>query len=390
MNILLISNHHIAKGKATEGFPAYIYRVAKALSDLGHKTIIVACGNQNQHYYEDEVEIYVIPFKNIAFFLKELEMAYNHIRMSWQTNRKIREICKERKIDIIQFSSIGAMALLYYGRVPAILRLSSYAKTYYSTDSTISKKQAKLLAFMERESAKRCAAVFAPANVTAKAFSEDIKRSVAVIETPFLMDTQKMDDEFFEEKLRDKKYALFFGKMIAEKGIMAIADSMYRFLEQNKEYYFVFCGEAGLIRGKNAKQLIKKAAGQYADRVLFSGALPHESLYPVIMNADFVTLPSTMENFSNACIEAMYLKKIVIGTDGASFEQLIKDGKSGFLCKIDDAESLLEKMNQVVNLDSDTRKEIETNAKKRIELLNPEIVVKKLLRFYEYVLKKGE
>ena len=84
----------------------------------------------------------------------------------------------------------------------------------------------------------------------------------------------------------------------------------------------------------------------------------------------------------------MYFGKIVIGTAGASFEQLIDDRVSGFLCNIGDAEDLLAKMQQVVELDSDRREEMEMRAQQRIDLLKPEKVVKQLLRFYQAVLRK--
>ena len=69
----------------------------------------------------------------------------------------------------------------------------------------------------------------------------------------------------------------------------------------------------------------------------------------------FVILPSLVENLSNACIEAMYFERVVIGTDGVSYEQLIDDGISGLLCKPNDADSLLEKMNEAASM-SETQK----------------------------------
>ncbi len=64
-----------------------------------------------------------------------------------------------------------------------------------------------------------------------------------------------------------------------------------------------------------------------------------------------------MDNFPNACIEAMYFSKVVIGTDGASFEQLITHGKNGLLCRIGDS---------------------------------PDVVVGRLVRLYEYVVQNSK
>lgn len=85
-------------------------------------------------------------------------------------------------------------------------------------------------------------------------------------------------------------------------------------------------------------------------------------------------------------MEAMYFERVVIGTDGASYEQLIDDGKSGLLCIPGDSESLLRKMNQAAAMSEAQKVEIGQRAKKRIDRLAPEVMVKKLMRLYQYVI----
>lgn len=93
-----------------------------------------------------------------------------------------------------------------------------------------------------------------------------------------------------------------------------------------------------------------------------------------------------MDNFPNACVEAMYFSRRVIGTDGASFEQLITDGKNGLLCKPGDSKSLLNKIDYAMSMSEDEKLRMEEMAKKRIELLKPEVAVKRLLSFYNKVI----
>jgi len=80
--------------------------------------------------------------------------------------------------------------------------------------------------------------------------------------------------------------------------------------------------------------------GEYADRLIFIGQIPHEQLYPVISGARLVVLPSLIDNMPNACLEAMALGKPVVGTRGASFEEMIRDGETGFLVPAGDAGAL--------------------------------------------------
>lgn len=109
-------------------------------------------------------------------------------------------------------------------------------------------------------------------------------------------------------------------------------------------------------------------------------------LYPIVKHADFVICPSLIENLSNTCMEAMYFERVVIGTDGASYEQLIDDGESGLLCIPGDSTSLLNKMNEAAAMSEEQKLEMGKRAKERIDKLKPEIMIKKLVRLYQYII----
>lgn len=83
----------------------------------------------------------------------------------------------------------------------------------------------------------------------------------------------------------------------------------------------------------------------------------------------------------------MHFGQVVIGTDGASYEQLIDDGISGLLCKPNDGDSLLKKMNEAAAMSETKKRKMGELAKKRIDRLAPEVVVRKLLRYYQYVIE---
>lgn len=389
MRIILTANEFVEYGKPKTGFPNYLYRVACALQESGNEVIIVTCGKRAAHRYMDGIEIWevVMHYYNSAY--KEINVIVNNIRASRRINQKIREIAEEKQIDIIQFTSLFALSLLHSGKVPSVMRLSSYAKKAYPTFETLSANTVKVMSFFEVMAGKRCNAVFAPSEVTARAYEKDFHKKVHVIESPFINDVKRYDDRVIQQQLKDKKYILFFGNLYYEKGILTIAAIIERFLSDNPEYFWVFAGRSLDIKGTSAAKILSDAAGAHRDRTIFLGELPHEQLYPVIRHSEFVVLPSIMENLSNACIEAMYFSKIVVGTDGASFEQLIQHNKNGLLCKIGNADDLLEKMQIAVEMAEEKKRQMEKKAHERIEKLRPEIVVKQLLRFYKQVIEKA-
>lgn len=386
MVILFAANDYFEKGKATGGFPIYLHRVTTALAKLGHTPIIVACGRNNKHDIQDGVEIYIVRCIPDAIPVKSIAIGYGALYRSRMINKKIEEISEARKIDIIQFTSISALPVCYHGKIPAVMRLSSYAKIYYAAYSTLSRQEVNVMAFLERRAATRCNAVFAPCQNTADDFSQDIGRPVSVIETPFVNDVTKYDESIYQERLQDKKYVLYFGILSVEKGIFVLAGVLHRFLQMHSEYHVVCAGANIAVNGKNPVKTLKTAAGEFGDRFIYIPPLSHEQLYPLIRNADFVILPSLSDNLSNACIEAMYFERVVVGTDGVSFEQLIDDGKSGLLCQPNDEESLLEKMDEAAAMDEAQKTEMGKRAKARIDRLTPEMTVKKLLRYYRHVI----
>ena len=341
MVILFVTPYLREKGEAPKGggFEAYLFRVTGALREFGHTPIILSLGRRDTHYFEDGIEVFFIRYSHAHIGKnKNINLLYDRFCQSRAINRKVKELLQERNIDIIQFPSLFGLSFCYYGNVPAVLRLSSYAKLYYKGYS-FSKTELYIWSLCERLGAWRCNAVFGPSRNIADAFAKDIHRAVSVIESPFWNDCKNYDDCIYRERLSEKKYLLFIGRLHIEKGVLTIAEVIQCFLKANPEYQFVLCGEDGMIDGRSSVQILMEAAGECRERITYIQTLPHEMLYPIIEHADFVIFPSLADNFSNACIEAMYFQRVVIGTDGTSYEQLIDDEKSGLLCMPGDAES---------------------------------------------------
>ena len=101
-------------------------------------------------------------------------------------------------------------------------------------------------------------------------------------------------------------------------------------------------------------------------------------------------MPSRIDNMPNTCIEAMAMGKIVVGTRGASYEQLIEDGRNGFLIEIDSREGLKNAIYRIEVLTKEERKVIESEARKTTERFNAENVYYQLMSFYKTVIEKSD
>lgn len=385
MVILFVSPNYEQKGELPKGgVSMYMRRVAGALKELGHTPIILSSGTKDMHYRENDIEVFFVRRPRSNLKTGKFKFVENIIFDSIAVNKKIVELIRTRHIDLIQFSSIQSWPVCYFEKVPAIMRISSYDKLYYRDFPD--KMIADIRSFLQRYAAKRCTAVFAPSIAHADAFANDIHRRVSVIESPFWNECDEYDDAVYQRKLGGKKYVFFFGRLTVTKGVLVIADVLEQFLQSNPEYCFVCCGIVQSGYKENLLHVLRRSAGKYRDRFIYMNALPHNLLYPVIQKADYVIFPSLSENFSNACMEAMYFERVVIGTDGASYEQLIDNGKSGLLCIPGDSKSLLDKMNEAAAMDDAQKAEMGKRAKERIDRLAPEIAIHKLIRYYQYII----
>ena len=164
-----------------------------------------------------------------------------------------------------------------------------------------------------------------------------------------------------------------------------IAEIIENLLSSYPDLYFVFAGADKQYGGQSVMQYVWEKAGRYRNRVIYVGVLPREYLYPIIKNAVGIVLPSLIENFPNACLEAMSMGKVVIGTRGSSMEEMITDGENGFLCEINDPVSLRKRIDDLLRLSPERKQRMEQNARHFSEQMRPDITVHELLRYYEKV-----
>lgn len=382
MHVLFAAHGFLDNNGPTTGLPKYLLRTSRTLVKWGHEVTIVACSNRTVEYEFYGINIYKIRCPEIVKYGEQgKDEAAINLHYARTIHEGIKYIAARKKIDVIQYSNLYGVALFHDFDIPAILRLSSYASIWPATGF---EERTAVRAEFERMSAMKCDAVFAPSYIVADKFGNAIGRKVDVIETPFVLEVDEMDDSVYKSLLEGKKYVLFFGSLVEHKGICTIAESIYEILLNNPDLYFVLIGNGDLHWIYDIRQNGK----EYAERILYHPAIGFSQLVPVIKNAEAVVLPSLMENFSNACVETMALGQIVLGCEGASFEQLITDGKNGALCKIGDSDSFVKKVNEILGYSENQKWNMRKNAKETLERLNPEIVTKHLLEYYEKVVNE--
>ena len=393
MRIALVTTEYVTEPLYDGGLANYLLRLSMALKSFAHNPVVFVTAKHQEVFDFRGIEVHrvdasydkaLLVLSNIALIHK-FYRSFLYLNVSRKINSYLKKIHNQNPFDIIQYTHLMGLGLFRYVEIPSIVRLSSY--TPLAMEAYELKGYYRQQNFWEELAMRRMDGIFGPSLFVSSLVKEKLKRPVRLIESPFILDVEPNYRFVVDSQLDDKKYLLFFGSIGVLKGVGSIAKILKTIFQRYSDLQFVFVGkDQGMPDGLPFVPHLFEMAGEFKDRVKYLGRLRHEELYPIIENSLAVILPSRIENFSNACIEAMAHKKIVIGTRGTSFEQLIEDGKNGFLCEVDNEQSLLEVIEKVMSLNERERELIGKRAWERTKKLHPDIVVKQLLDYYTEVI----
>jgi glycosyltransferase involved in cell wall biosynthesis len=371
------------------GLANYLNRVSTAVAGLGHDVHIITLSTKNEDEFDHEgVMVHRVmlkpgwhTFNRLTRY--SLPTTLHWLNFSTQTYRKLKQLHRRQPFDLIQYPNYSSCGLFSIPllRTTHVIRASSQpgwnSSVKRNLDSTVTERLEALQYKLSRN-------VHAPSRAIQKLLST---RDARLIHSPFYVETRGLDHTVYDQFLRDKQYILYFGRFQLHKGFHTLAYALPRFLNQYPEAHVALVGrdmETSLAPSMAA--FARAQCNGFGERLLIMENLPHSRLYPVIAGARLVVLPSLMDNLPNACLEAMGLGKVVIGTDGASFEELITDGVNGFLVPPDNPEALADKM--IAAWTDERLAAMSSAAKAQVREFAPEKTIPALLSYYSEVLSR--
>lgn len=414
LKIAIVTPEFVTESTFDGGLANYTFRLAKSLLNFGHKPVVIVTSNVSEILIFEDIEVqrvrvdryddwlysnkYLsIPYAFLKRFfykrlkLNEWESTISLKRQSFKLNERLMSLNRQNKFDIVHYANLGAVGYYKPKNIPSIARLSGSNAIWFKFGGYgETQKQINRIEKLENISLKKMDDVFGPCKSISDMVEVKIDRKVKLIESLYINKIVNEDLITYNEFVKGKKYLLFFGTVSQVKGIGTISEIIHSFFKSYPDYYFIVVGKNShsQIPGVTMLDVLKEKALEFKDRIIYLNQLSHEKLFPILNNAEFVVLPSRIDNFPNTCIEAMAHGKIVIGTIGNGFEQLIINGLSGFLINVDDSEKLLETMKKIIHLSDIEKKQIESNAKARIELLEPKHIIPQIVDFYERAIEK--
>ena len=393
MHIVYVTPEFVTESKGG-GLASYISNISRILAEHGHTVTVVTSSEENNDSLEWCLGVRVERVKRSG---KWLIVPLYKIWESLKLHIRVKAVNKLNRVDLVQYASFEAVGFFHIKKIPSVVRISSdpvcwreYKVYDYKLDDI---NRLCLTDKIEYTTLKRIGNIYGPSYATADVISKRIGCKILIIESPFYLQKAEFDESLYNEKLKGKKYYLAHSSMSCLKGTHIIAQAINEICQQDDDAYFVFAGsDHGIFyrdgSTETVREYILRLAGKYANRVIFLGTLKREILFPVIENAYACLMPSRIDNMPNTCIEAMAMGKIVIGTRGASYEQFIEDGISGYLIDIDDTKELIGAIKKIEQLSEKARMDMCSEAMKITKRFEPEKIYQCIMKYYMNIVGK--
>jgi glycogen(starch) synthase len=320
------------------------------------------------------------------------------LRHRWVPHRAARRLLANRSIaatvaslrpDVVQAAEWEAEAwwLARWTSLPVVTRLDT--PTYLLERLNLGRELPRnaLLRWLERDQARRSAAVVAPSTSIADVVTRDWGLAgVDVIPNPLdvlAVEEAAADDPPLEPSERS---LVFIGRLERRKGLEVLGTALPAVLTAHPRVHVYLIGRDPGEEGGALVERFHRAVRPVEDRVHLMGELPRRAALAMVARATVVVLPSLWENLASACLEALALGRPVIASRAGGFIEMIEHDRSGWLVPPADPVTLARELSARL-ADEEGLRRVGRGARQRASLFQVDAVVDRMLSLYDRVLR---
>jgi len=148
----------------------------------------------------------------------------------------------------------------------------------------------------------------------------------------------------------------------------------------------------GFLDVQNPTAISRRQMQDWVDEGVVNYLGVTDDVRPHIAAADCVVLPSFYrEGVPRTLLEAAAMARPIITTDAVGCREVVEDGVNGFLCKLQSATDLAEKLRRMISLTPEARLEMGRRGREKVvREFDEQIVIDKYLRAGRTVTEVGE
>ncbi|MFD0835507.1 glycosyltransferase family 4 protein [Mariniflexile aquimaris] len=360
------------------GIGTSIFNLSKALKRLEHEvSILVYQQNSDDYFIEDGIHFYKI--KNIK--LKGLSL----ILTQKKVEKLINSLYDSGKIDIVEAPDWTGFTAFIKPKCPLVIRENGSDTYFCHLDNRRVKFKNK---FLEKRALKNADGI-----ISVSAFTGHLTNELFGIHRNFTVIPNSIDTSLFEPKQSESNTLsiLYFGTIIRKKGLLELPKIFNLVHNSNKEVELILVGkDSGDIKtGSNSTwQLMQPLFNAAALRkVTYLGAVDYSKIQNLIKDATICVFPTFAEALPVSWLEAMAMGKAMVASNVGWANEMIDDGKEGFLVHPTHHERYAKRILELLE-HPDKRTAFGAAAREKIKAkFSHDVVAKQSVEFYKSILK---
>jgi glycosyltransferase involved in cell wall biosynthesis len=281
----------------------------------------------------------------------------------------------EAPFSFVQSSNYLAAGLFVRRRPKRvhIVRCSLAADLYNSIEGA-SSQQERFGAYLEKLSMKRADLIYAPSLYLAKYFRDTHGMDVKVVRPPKFIE---IENSSLATVPLPSRFFFHFGQLRERKGTNLLAQALPLAWKVVPDLTMVWSGP---YWDEQKLNYWRSLWGARSGQVRITGPLPKAEVYAILRKADVSVLPSQADNFPNTVIESLMFGIPVIGSRGASIDELVTHNQNGHLVELGDMYGLAQALVSMWRRESPVCKDFQWNTA-IAEEMKPDRAVANLLAF---------
>ena len=393
MRIAFLTTEYPTETNFDGGLSSYLQRITRTLADVGHEVEVFTRSQQRTSLAHDNHLVHQVPAHWPGSVLyhripgSKLLGGYQAVmKIAWSLNQALEQRHQNKPFDVVQAANCRACGVVtaWRKRIPLITRVSGIQPLWDAADLLPPTRASRQWDRLESRQLKQSHSVYAPSDYLCKLIRRRYQVNAHVVEPT--VHTGQFSETIHPcpDNLPSEGYLLHFGTLSRLKGTDRLIALLPRLIKAIPKIHLVFIG-----RGKHDPQghhyhdLIRQRCPHNAARITVLDAMPHRELFRYVAHARLVVLPSRIDNLPNTCLESMALKRVVVATQDASFEQLIDHQSNGFLAPQNNEDVLAEQIHHAWNLTDTERTQIGAAAHTTMLRLTPARTIGTLIRLFE-------
>lgn len=309
-------------------------------------------------------------------------------------SQKISKIIDRLDLDIIhsQHSNLIGSAAMHWARkknIPLVFTWHTLYDQYAHFIPFVPRNLAAWWAIRNaRNYANRCDQVIVPTPSVIRI----IKKWGVTNENITAIPTGVTEDQFANPDrkntrrrhgIQDNEILLFvMTRLTAEKNMEFLVDAVLGVLSTNNSVKFMLCGD-GNLKGKLAKKITNAGL---KEKTVFIGIVPYDEIKNYHAAGDIFVYASKSETQGMTLTEAMYSGLPIVAIRATGVEDVVEDGKTGFLVR-ENMREFREAVQKLIDDDNLRKKFGEVAGRVAREKYTAKVCAGKMIKVYEKALK---